>query len=189
MVTEIAGAGRTRETNDEIFYKQLKDATTLADAGFVLHEEVEASTSKVDLCASGEMPYAVNYRSSRDPHDMNAHKTTLTLIGSEIGEKGVAVFRGGWVKLKVADNNSAIIVGDALIVPSSGGGKVDKYTPKVIGDTSAGDESANIDARFEEMSLVVGNAEEAIDAGTASAPGQDKVLTALSIGNVGFIPA
>ncbi len=189
MVTEIAGAGRTRETNDEIFYKQLLDATTLGDAGFVLHEELECCVSKVDLTASGKMPYAVNYRSSRDPHDMNAHKTTLTLIGSEVGEKGVPVFRGGWAKLKVADCNSAIIIGDPLITSASCAGKVDLYTPTVIGDTSCANRAACINTRFLELSLVVGNAEEAVAAGACCAPGADKVLTALTIGNNGFVPA
>jgi hypothetical protein len=190
MVTEIAGAGRTRESNDEIFYKQLLDATTLDDAGYVLHEEVEACASKVDLVGCGEMPYAVNYRSSRDPHDMNAHKTTLTLIGSEVGLKGVAVFRGGWAKLKVEDCNCAIIVGDPLIGGSGGcAGKVNKYVPTTIGETACTDQAANINARFLELSLVVGNAEEDVAAGACCAPGSDKVLTALTIGNLGFNPS
>ena len=188
MVTEIAGAGRTRESNDEIFYKRLLDATTIDDAGYVLHEEVEMCVSKVDLTASGEMPYAVNYRSTRDPHDMNAHKTTLHLIGSEVGEKGIAIFRGGWAKLKLADCNAAIIVGDPLITSASCAGKVDKYTAQSIGDTSCADKSSCINTRFKELSLVVGNAEENVDAGACCAPGADKVLTALSIGNIGFIP-
>lgn len=188
MVTAIAGAGRTRESNDEIFYKRLLNATSLDDAGYVLHEQVESCISKVDLAASGEMPYAVNYRSTRDPHDMNAHKTQLNLNGCEVGEKGIPVFRGGWAKLKVADCNSAIIIGDPLITSACCAGKVDKYTPTVIGTTCGGNRAACINTRFAEMSFVVGNAEEAVAAGCC-APGADKVLTALTIGNNGFIPA
>lgn len=188
MVTAIAGAGRTRETNDEIFYKQLLNATSIDDAGYVLHEEVEACTSKVDLTASGEMPYAINYRSTRDPHDMN-FPPTINLIGSDVGEKGIAVFRGGWAKLKVANCNAAIIVGDPLITSTGCAGKVDKLVPTVIGATCSTSQGANINSRFEEMSLVVGNAEEDVAAGSGCAPGADKVLTALTIGNNGFIPA
>jgi hypothetical protein len=186
-MSEIAGAGRTRETNDEIFYKRLLDATSIDDAGYVLFEQVECCVSKVDLAACGEMPYAINYRSTRDPHDMN-FPATIELNGCEVGEKGIPVFRGGWAKLKVADCNSAIIIGDPLIQSACCAGKVDLFTAQVISATCSGDRSGCINTRFTELSLVVGNAEEDVAAGMCCAPGADKVLTALTIGNLGFQP-
>jgi hypothetical protein len=72
-------------------------------------------------------------------------------------------------------------VGDPLVVAASGGGKVDKYTPTVVGATDTINQAANIIARFTELGTIVGYAVEAIPAGAAMAPGADKVRCKLTI--------
>lgn len=182
-MSAIAGGGLTREVG-EIFYKQLKDSEKLDDAGYVLEELVESSTSKVKACTASGIPYAINYRSTRDPHDLN-FPNTVQLTGTQIGAKGIAVVREGWAKLKVVNNNSAIVVGDPIKV-SATAGKVDKFTPTAIGATNSGDVSAAIKTRIKEVRTVVGFAEENVAAGSSSAPGADKVLVKLCIGAVGI---
>lgn len=185
MATAVPGGGLTREFG-ELWYMPLLDATTLNDAGYVLGIETESTVRKVDILAAAEIPYAINWRSTRDPHDQNFPQT-LFLTGAQIGTKGVPVLREGWAKVKVADNNSLGVAGDPVI--AGAGGKIDIYTATAIGDTSTIDQSTNIDARFGELSRVIGNLEEALPAGTTSAPGKDKVLVHLTIGNTGLIPA
>lgn len=179
MVTAIEGSGRTREPG-EVFRKPLKDADSLDDSGYVLKQLEESSVQKVAIAGSGDIPFAVNYRSTRDPFDMN-HPATTFLTGSSDRLPTIDCIDDGEVALKVANNNAAIAVGDPLVVAASGGGKVDKYTPTVIGNTSAGDESTNIDARFAELGQIVGYAVEKIAVGGGGAPGADKVRTRLTI--------
>jgi hypothetical protein len=174
----IAGGGLTRELG-EFWNVELFNATSLDDAGYVLAYKTEDSRIKVDLCGSADIPACVNYRSTRDPEDMNQHKTTLVLTGSEIGTKGIPVLREGWAKLKVATNNSAITRGDGLVC--SGGGKVDLYTAPAIDTTSVATVSSTVETRFNDVARGVGHAEEDVAAGTTSAAGADKVLTKLSI--------
>jgi len=181
-MTAIGGGGLTREIG-EIFYKQLKDTETLADAGYVLEELVESATSKVKACTSSGIPYAINYRSSRDPHDLN-FPNSVFLTGTLIGEKGFPVVREGWAKLKVVGGNAAIVVGDPIKVSSAG--KVDKFVPTAVGATNSGDVSTAIKTRIKEVRTVVGFAEEAIAAGSGSTAGADKVLVKLCIGAVGI---
>jgi len=185
MATAVPGGGLTREFG-ELWYMPLLNATSLDDAGYVLGIETEATVRKVDILGAGEIPYAINWRSTRDPHDQNFPQT-LFQTGADIGTKGIPVLREGWAKVKVADNNSQGLVGNPVI--AGVGGKIDVYTPTAIGDTSMTDQSANIDARFGELARVIGNLEEALPAGTTSAPGKDKVLVHLTIGNTGLIPA
>jgi hypothetical protein len=182
----IAGGGLTRELG-EWWNVELLDATSLDSGGYVLTYKVESSRNKVDKCGAADVPACVSFRSTRDPEDMNEHKTHLTLTGAEIGTKGIPVFREGWAKLKVADNNSAIKEGDAIAVASTGGGKVDKYTAGALTTTSASELAADVETRFNELANAVGNAEEKIPAGTTGAPGADKVLTKLSIRAIGIV--
>ena len=180
----FSGGGLTREVG-EFFNVQLLDATSLDDAGFVLAYQVEASVTKVDLCSSTEVPACVNYRSTRDPHDMN-FPTTLFLKGSDLGEAGLPVLREGWAKLKVATNNSVGKRGDTL--ECTGSGKVDIHTPTVIDNTSAATVTTTVEARFDELARIVGTIEEEdLPVGNATAPGQDKVLTHLTIRKNGII--
>jgi hypothetical protein len=179
MVTAIEGSGRTREPG-EIFRKPLLDADSLNDSGYVLKAQEEASVQKVAIAGSGDIPFCVNYRSTKDPFDL-AFPPTTYLTGSDDRLPTVDCIDDGEVALKIANNNAAIAVGDPLVVAASGGGKVDKYSPSVIGDTSMGDESANITARFTELGEIVGYAVEKIAAGGGGAPGADKVRTRLTI--------
>ena len=151
----VAGGGLTRE-HGEFWNMPLLDATTLDDAGYVLTYKVEDSINKVDKAATTDTPRCVNFRSTRDPFDLR-ETNHGDQTGLQIGLHGLPVFREGWAKLKVADDNAAIVRGDSIKVATTGGGKVDKY---------------------------VGNAEEDIAAGTSGTPGKDKVLTHLSIGKV-----
>ena len=184
MTAEISGGGLSLELG-EFWNIPLLDATKLEDAGFVLTYKVEASVTKVDKCGASDVPAAVNYRSTRDPEDMNQHKTTLTLIGSEIGVKGIPVFREGWAKLKVATDNTVIVRGDTLVC--TGSGKVDVYVPAALDDQTLTDAVAEIETRFNDLARVVGHAEEAIVVGTTAGPGVDKVLTKLSIRALGIL--
>ena len=179
-----SGGGLTREIG-ELFKMQVLDATSIDDAGYVLALNDESSVHKVDLCSSTEVPFAVNYRSTRDPHDMN-FPNTLFKIGSEIGEQGIPVVREGWAKLKVATNNTAAVRGDPVVC--TGGGKVDLYTPSALTTTSASDLAADLETRFNDMARIVGNIEEEdLIVGTTGAPGQDKVLVHLTIRKNGII--
>ena len=178
-MTQVAGGGLTREVG-EFWNIPVKDDTTIDDAGYVLKYVVEASTNNVDLCGATDTPRAVNFRSQRDPFDLR-ETDHGDLKGSEIGAKGIPVFREGWAKLKVATNNAIIVRGDPLVVASGGGGKVDLYVEGAISSTY---DSAEIEARFDELARIVGQAEEDIVVGTTAGPGKDKVLTYLTIGKV-----
>lgn len=183
MVT-FSGGGLTREVG-EFFNIQLLDATSLDDAGYVLAFQIESSVTKVDLCTSSEIPAAVNYRSTRDPHDMN-FPNTLFLTGATLGEAGIPVLREGWAKLKVATNNSVGVRGDPLVC--TGGGKVDKYTPSALSLTATSVLAADVETRFNDLARIVGTIEEEdLIVGTTSVAGQDKVLTHLTIRKNGII--
>ena len=176
-----SGAGRVREPG-EIWYEQLKNADSLDDSGYVLAYTTESSVVKLTKAGSSDLGVAVNYRSSRDPHDLNFPPATYK-TGTDIGEMGIPVIDEGWVRLKVANNNAAISIGDPIKI--SAGGKVDKYTATTIGDTSSANQATALNARFTELRKVVGIAKEAVAAGSGSAPGQDKVLVKLTLGTVG----
>jgi len=181
-MTTIEGSGRTREPG-EIFRKPLLDADSLADSGFVLKIQVEATIDKVAVAGSGDIPYAINMRSSRDPFDLT-FPTSVFLLGSDSRLDTIDLSDDGEHSLKVADNNAVIATGDPLVVAASGGGKVDKYAPTVIGDTSTTNESANITSRFTELGEIVGYAQEPVVMGSAMAPGADKVRTRITLKQV-----
>jgi len=181
---DIPGGGRTREIG-EMWNMRLKNATSLDDAGYVLTYVSESSVTKVDKCGSTDLPKCVNYRSTRDPHDLNS-PTTVFKTGTLLGEVGIPVFADGWAKLKVKTNNTAIAIGDPLYVDAAGG-KVNKYAKTTIPNTSATNASTAIDTRLKELARIVGIAEEAVAAGTTAAAGSDKVLTRLTIGSVLYI--
>lgn len=179
MVTG-SGGGRKREPG-EMWTIQLKDATSLDDAGYVLMLVTENSVQKVDKCDSSAPPYAVNYRSTRDPSKID-EPPSVFLTGSQIGTMGITVFRDGWANLKLATNNAAINVGDPLVC--TGGGKVDKYVPTTLSSTSTAALKTGVDARFDELSRIVGHAEEKVAQGNSSGPAQDKIMAKLSIRSV-----
>lgn len=180
----FSGGGRTREPG-EMFNRDLLGATSLDDAGYVLAYNVESSVTKVDKCTATEVPAAVNYRSTRDPHDMNEPQTIFK-TGTQLEGVGIPVFREGWAKLKVANNNAVINRGDAIKVAASGGGKIDKYTPTVI--TNGTNTASDTETRFDELSRLVGHCEEEqVAIGNTSSPGQDKCLVKLSIRAIGLI--
>lgn len=180
MAASIAGGGLSREPG-EMWNILLLDATTLDAAGYVLTYKVEDSKNKVDKAASTDTPCAINYRSTRDPFDFRE-----TDHGDLIGSKlvGIAVFADGWARIKVANDNATIVRGDYLSVSSvaSQTGKVDKYVKTTL-DTDY--DIAKVNAIFDELSRVVGRAEEDVASGDTTKPGKDKVLTRLTIGNVG----
>lgn len=178
MATEISGGGLSLELG-EFWNIELLDATTLDDAGYVLTIKTEDSRRKVDKCGASDAPFAVNYRSTRDPEDMNAHKTNLYLDGEDLGVKGIPVLREGWAKLKVATNNSALVRGDPLVCVGSG--KVDLYTPSALDTSVLATLAADVETRFDDLGRIVGHCEEDADVGTTAVPGVDKVLTKLSI--------
>jgi len=182
-MTTIPGGGRVREVG-EMWNMPLKNATSLDDSGYVLTYVSESSTTKVDKCGSTDLPRCVNYRSTRDPHDMN-EPNTLFKTGADLAG-GIPVFADGWARLKVKDNNSAISVGNPLIVDATGG-KVNKYSKTSIPNTSATNAATAIDTRLKELARIVGVACEAVSAGTTAGPGADKVLTKLTIGSVLYI--
>ncbi len=178
----VAGGGLTRE-HGEFWNMPLLDATTLDDAGYVLTYKVEDSINKVDKAATTDTPRCVNFRSTRDPFDLR-ETNHGDQTGLQIGLHGLPVFREGWAKLKVADDNAAIVRGDSIKVATTGGGKVDKYVETTLTDSTSILLAADVETRFDELSRIVGNAEEDIAAGTSVTPGKDKVLTHLSIGKV-----
>jgi hypothetical protein len=178
MTTTIEGSGRTREPG-EIFRKPLKDSESLADSGFVLTAVEEASIQKVKASTSTDFPLCINYRSTRDPFDL-AHPPTTFLIGSSTRLPTIDCVDDGEFALKVVNDNAAIAVGDPLVVGATAG-KVDKYTPTSIGDTSTGNRAAQINDRFKELGRIVGYAVEKIAAGGGGLPGADKVRTRLTI--------
>ena len=182
MATQ-AGGGLTRELG-ESWQMILLDATSLDKAGFVLTYKLEGGTQKVDKCGATDIPAAVNYRSTRKPLDLN-EPPTLFETGSQIGDKGIEVFREGWMKLQLAINNAALVLGDPLVC--TGGGKVDKYTPTTI--TNGTDTASETETRFDELARIVGHVEElaAIAAGTTTAAEQEKVLAKVSIRAIGII--
>jgi len=175
----VAGGGLSREPG-EMWNIQLLDATTLDAAGYVLTYKVEASKNKVDKAAAGDIPAAINYRSTRDPFDLR-ETNHGDLTGATIGEPGIPVFADGWARVKVVTNNAVIVRGDYLVVGGTAG-KVDKYVQTVL-DTDY--DIAKINARYKELAQIVGRAEEDIAVGTTLIPGKDKVLTRLTIGQVG----
>ena len=181
-----SGAGRTREPG-EMWNVQLKTTTKLDDAGYVLKYITETATNKADLCGATDTPACINYRSTRDPHDMN-YPVTDFKTGTELGEAGLPVFREGWAKLKIANNNAVIAIGDSI--KCSGSGKVDKYVPTAIPATvavaSAAVSLASVNSRLSELARIVGHAEGKAVVGTTNAPGQDKVLVKLSIRSTGL---
>jgi hypothetical protein len=165
---------------------QVKSTTSFDDGGYVCTYVTESSTIKIDKCGASDLPRCVNFRSSRDAHDMN-FPTTDYLTGTEIGTKGIPVFDEGWAKLKVKVNNTAITRGNYLIVDAAGG-KVNKLANgTTIPDTSATDASDDLETRLKELARIVGIAEEDIAVGTTAAAGADKVLTRLRIGFVPFV--
>ena len=173
-----SGGGLTREIG-EFWNIELLDATSLDDAGYVLSYNDENSRTKVDKCGASEIPACVNYRSTRDPHDMN-FPNTIFFTGANLGLAGLPVFREGWAKLKVATNNSVGRRGDVL--ECTGSGKVDIYTPTAIDNSSASTVTTTVETRFDEHARIVGTIEEEnLIVGNSTKPGQDKVLTKLSI--------
>ncbi len=184
-MTAIEGSGRTREPG-EIFRKPLLDAESLDDSGYVLQAEVESTIDKVSKADAADFPYCINMRSTRDPFDI-AFPNTIFLLGNDVRLDTIDLSDDGEMALKVIDNNSAIATGEPLVVGAAGGGKVDLYTPTAIGDTSMGDESTNIDARFTELGQIVGYAQEAIPMGSAMAPGKDKCRTRITLKQVPVI--
>jgi hypothetical protein len=173
------GSGRIREPG-EIFRKPLLNTESLNDSGYVLKAEVESTIDKVSKCAAAEFPYCVNMRSSTDPFDVAFPPTTF-LLGSDDRLATIDCVDDGEVALKVAANNGAIAVGDPLVVAAAGGGKIDKYTPTVIGATDTINQATNLIARFSELGKIVGYAQEAVIAGGGGNPGQDKCRTRLTI--------
>jgi len=178
MVTTIEGSGRTREPG-EIFRKALIDADSLDDSGYVLKSTLEASVYKVEKADAGEFPIAVNMRSTRDPFDLT-HPATVFLLGSSDRLPTIDCVDDGEVKLKVDDDNAAIVPGDPLVVGTVAG-KVDKYTPTTVTD------SATTITRFIELGEIVGYAVEAAAVGGGGDPGVDKVRTKLTIKMVPMI--
>lgn len=181
-MTTYSGAGRKREPG-EMWNEKLFTTTSLDDAGFVLTWKEETNVGKVDKCGSTDVPYAINWRSTRDPHDMN-FPTTLFLQGnSELLEGGIAILREGWANVKLATNNSALEKGDPVVC--NGSGKVDLYTPTVIGQTS--NTAVDAEARFDELARIVGHVEEEnVAAGDTGKASQDKVYLKLSIRAIGI---
>jgi len=178
----FSGGGRTREPG-EMFNVILKDATSLNDAGFVLKYIVE-TTNKVDKCGATDIPACVNYRSTRDPDSID-EPPAVFLIGSNVKlEGGIPVFREGWAKIKVATNNSAAIRGDPVVC--TGSGLIDLYTPTVIDNTTVATAVTTTEARFDELTRIVGHLEADLIVGTTAIPGQDKVLVKLSIRAIGI---
>lgn len=175
----VAGGGLSREPG-EMWNIPLLDATLLDAGGYVLTYKVEDSANKVDKAASTDIPCAVNYRSTRDPFDLR-ETNHGDLTGAQIGEVGIPVFADGWARIKVTIDNAAITRGDYLVVGADAG-KVDLFTPTTL-DTDYDIAKAN--ARLKELAQIVGRAEEDIAVGTTLIPGKDKVLTRLTIGNVG----
>lgn len=181
-MSTIEGSGRTREPG-EIFRKPLLDATSIDDSGYVLKAQIESTIDKVNLAGAADFPLCVNMRSTRDPFSID-HPNTSFLTGSDEKIPTIDVSDDGEHMIKVADNNSAIAVGDPVVVAASGGGKIDKYTPTVIQDTSTGDRSGEIDSRFSELGQIVGYATEACPVGAAMSPGADKCRVRLTIKQV-----
>lgn len=173
-----AGGGRARDPG-ELWLSKLKNATSLDDAGFVLTNVEEGGVPKVDKCGAADTPYAVNYRSTRDPHDMNEPPTKFLTGSDDILEGGITVFREGWARLKLVNAHAALKRGDPLVCV--GGGKVNKYTPTTIGQGTS--TAPDVETRFDELSRIVGHVEEDanIAAGPTAGVTQDKVLTKLSI--------
>ncbi len=176
MVT-FSGGGRTREPG-EMWNVQVLGATSFDDAGYVLSAVDATNVLKVDKCGATEIPYAVNYRSSRNPLDMNEPPTDFQ-TGTELGEKGLPVFSEGWAKLKLATDNAEIEAGEFLIC--TGGGKVDLYAETTLTTVN----ETQLELRFTELAQIVGRAEARAAVGTTSAASQDKILTHLTIGKVG----
>jgi len=179
MVTTIEGSGRTRDPG-EIFRKQIVDAESLDDSGYVLKAEIESTIDKVSKCDATEFPLCVNMRSTRDAFDLN-HPSTINLTGASDRLASIDVSDDGEHALKVAANNSAIAVGDPVKVAAAGGGKIDKYTPTVVGATDTINQAANIISRFTELGQIVGYAVEPCLVGGGGDPGQDKVRVKLTI--------
>ena len=175
----IEGSGRTREPG-EIFRKPLLDATSLNDSGYVLKAVVEATIDKVDKAGSGDIPYGVNYRSTKDPFDLN-FPPTLFLQGDSDRLPTIDCIDDGEMALLVANNNAALAVGDPLVVASGGGGKVDLYTPTTIRTDTLTNQGADTVSRFAELGQIVGYAVEVIAAGSGGFPGVEKVRTRLTI--------
>src|SRR3989304_8738493 len=98
-----SGGVRTREAG-EMWNMQLFTTTSLDDSGYVLKTVEESNVSKVDKCGATDVPYCVNYRSTRDPHSFDEPPGEFK-TGTQLGDMGLPVFREGWAKLKLAINN------------------------------------------------------------------------------------
>jgi hypothetical protein len=172
----IAGGGRSREPG-EMWNIQLEASTTLDSGGYVL----TYASGKVQKCGASDLPRAVNYRSTRDPHDMNEPNTGF-LTGTQVGAKGIPVFDEGWAMLKVKTNNTAIAVGDYVYVDAAGG-KVNKFptATTVIPVTNVTNAANEIEAKLKELARIVGICEKSVLVGTTALPGADKVLVRLRI--------
>lgn len=149
-------AGRTRQIGQE-FTRELKDTETLEDDCLVLM--IEAS-GKVAKCNSTARPYAIARQSTQN-RVSNTIGVTRYDEGSNLGE--IAMFRSGWAKVPVANNNAAGAIGDMVIV--SGDGKINKGNP----------------ATTLEYNRRVGWLEEALPAGTQNGPGKKEIRVALDI--------
>jgi hypothetical protein len=184
-MTTIEGSGRTREPG-EIFRNPLIDATSIDDSGYVLKAEIESTIDKVNKAGAADFPICVNMRSTRDPFSID-HPNTTFLTGDSTLIPTIDCSDDGEHMLKVADNNSAIAVGDPVVVAASGGGKIDKYTPTVVGATDTINQATNIIARFTEVGQIVGYATQACPVGAAMSPGADKCRVRLTIKQVPLI--
>ena len=175
--TAIAGGGRSREPG-EMWNIELETSTSLDSGGYVL----TYVSGKVQKCGATDLPRCVNYRSTRDPHDMN-EPNTVFLTGAQIGTKGIAVFDEGWAMLKVKPNNTAIARGDYVYVDAAGG-KVNKFpaATTVIPATNVTNAANEIEAKLKELARIVGICEKAVPVGTTTPLlGADKVLVRLRI--------
>lgn len=185
MSATQTGGGLSREVG-EIFLSPLLNATSLSDGGFVLKQVTESSIEKVDLCGATDIPYAVNYRSTRNPHDLNAPPTSFMTGSNDALKGGIPIFREGWAYLLVANNNAAMTRGDPVKVASGGGGKIDKYVPTTIRCDTVAHAAADTTTRFVELARMVGHVEEDVPAGGVSNPGKTKALVRLCIRNTGL---
>ena len=148
----------------------LASSTSLNQSGLVLTLN---GSNKGILAGATSTPYGIALDNT-----MDAAKFGLTGEKSYKSGAIVAVVRNGQIKLPVVDNNSAISKGDPVQVSGTATGKVDKSViPTEVSLTT----SALIAAEIKRQDRVVGIAEENVDAGTASEPGQEYVLVSISI--------
>jgi hypothetical protein len=151
-------SGKVREVG-EIFYATLADTTSLDDSGYVL--KFDATNNVVDKAGAGEVPFAVNQKSTADPQNPSSF-----LTGSQLPE-GIPVFRDGMAELQLLATNSAISVGDP--VGTAAGGKVNKITIS----------TADVGSLYNSLKSLVGIAMEAKNANSGG-----KILVDLRIGAI-----